>query len=437
MGSFNVACSVSNLSINCGDKVKFIPLLPNNFHGNESHLVGVQHFLIYPNCYFNPLCLPISGVYNDYGSIDEILIDDNVKAIEKKFNMNINDFIESITFGNKKKDKDNLLENVSGMFILESVYDKLVDYNLKEKNSKLAGYLTEEIAISFGFRKVSNEEQFLFDSYHPNLYRKEGFPYDLKIGNYGADLINGKYKEYYNFGDKRYGKQILYYWDKATKTNAEETFPKVKDIDNLTDKEYAEIKRTFKTLVGAGIGYNQKAKDKHSVYSTKTFVECWEKTTGEKLDTEFLQKENVFSVQYDSFRNKIIENIEPRKKELKMYEEMLLKVSDKDKEIIEHLIKLNKERELINYNLRGHKFIGFFRDWNFFEELYIQPILDGKLKKEFSRYKAFYWAMYNCNRFYFPAMNGEQSGDDEASKMLLDISTEIINKRLEKKECDE
>lgn len=65
-----------------------------------------------------------------------------------------------------------------------------------------------------------------------------------------------------------------------------------------------------------------------------------------------------------------------------------------------------------------------------FDEIYKKEVISGKLKKDIREFKAFESSMFSCNRFYFPAMNGEQFGNSSASKMLLDISTKIIEKRL-------
>ena len=101
MGCFNVACSVSNLSIHSGDRVVFIPLIPKHWNirrypRHKHHLVGTHSHLTYPNCYFNPLTFPIKGEYDDYGSLENIYNDANTKAIEKFFEMKIEDFITSV-----------------------------------------------------------------------------------------------------------------------------------------------------------------------------------------------------------------------------------------------------------------------------------------------------------------------------------------------------
>ena len=70
------------------------------------------------------------------------------------------------------------------------------------------------------------------------------------------------------------------------------------------------------------------------------------------------------------------------------------------------------------------------KNWVMFDKVYKEDVLKGKLKKNMRELMAFQSSMYSCNRFYFPAMNGEQFGNSLASKMLLDISSEIINERL-------
>jgi len=101
MGSFNVACSVSNLSLGCGAPVAFFPLVPHQYlHGmnnKDPHCVGTQSMLTYSNCYFNPLSLPIFGVYNDYGTLEDIEKDSNTAALERFFNLPIEAIVEVIT----------------------------------------------------------------------------------------------------------------------------------------------------------------------------------------------------------------------------------------------------------------------------------------------------------------------------------------------------
>ena len=90
----------------CGDQVAFFLLRPNNmsrstFKDDELnyryklHRVGPASNLIYSNCYFNPLALPIMGTYNDYGGVEDIEENSNTKAIEKFFGIKIQALVDA------------------------------------------------------------------------------------------------------------------------------------------------------------------------------------------------------------------------------------------------------------------------------------------------------------------------------------------------------
>jgi hypothetical protein len=72
----------------------------------------------------------------------------------------------------------------------------------------------------------------------------------------------------------------------------------------------------------------------------------------------------------------------------------------------------------------------YFEKWDRFQDLYRDAVKQGKLKKELCEFVWLDANMHSCNRFYFPAMNGEQHGNLEASKGLLAISQKVIGKRI-------
>lgn len=69
MGCYNVACSISNISIGAGDDIVFIPLTQSK-HGAK--LGDRNTSLISPHCIYSPVTLPIFGKYDDYGGIEDI-----------------------------------------------------------------------------------------------------------------------------------------------------------------------------------------------------------------------------------------------------------------------------------------------------------------------------------------------------------------------------
>jgi hypothetical protein len=114
MGSYNVSCSISRISINAGTKIAYIPLERNKYpyeigDGNDN--------LIYKHCFYNPATLPIFGQYDDYGGVENIQRDQNVSAIENYFDKKIEDII-----GIDGKEKS----ISSGMFIHYEIYKHLI-----------------------------------------------------------------------------------------------------------------------------------------------------------------------------------------------------------------------------------------------------------------------------------------------------------------------
>lgn len=65
MGSFNMSCGLSGASIDPGDKVMFIPLQ----HAKYAHSLKTIETIFEP--FFEPSELPIYGIYNDYGELED------------------------------------------------------------------------------------------------------------------------------------------------------------------------------------------------------------------------------------------------------------------------------------------------------------------------------------------------------------------------------
>lgn len=88
MGCFNQSCTLSRLDIKRGDKVLLLPIYENS--DSESLNDTVRRL-------WKPFCLPIVGIYDDYGSIERIKKDKNTTAIEKYFEMTIEQFVEIVS----------------------------------------------------------------------------------------------------------------------------------------------------------------------------------------------------------------------------------------------------------------------------------------------------------------------------------------------------
>lgn len=124
MGSFNVACSVSNISICAGDPIAFIPLEVAKF----PYKIGDgNHMLIYNHCFYAPATLPIFGTYDDYGGLENIENDTNLGIIEKYFGVSF----DSPRYYDKSNKGIRGIENfkspiTSGMFIHREIFNTMI-----------------------------------------------------------------------------------------------------------------------------------------------------------------------------------------------------------------------------------------------------------------------------------------------------------------------
>lgn len=144
MGSFNVAGTMSRLSISPGDKVVFFILTPTRAESipiKGTNLVSNDGASIF----FSPRFLPIVGIYNDYGGIANIESDENVQYIEKYFGgISIDEIVSQVGLnkwgsietrcGDDAKSEE--LWSFVGMFELYSVYQDMVAFN-KQHNGAL------------------------------------------------------------------------------------------------------------------------------------------------------------------------------------------------------------------------------------------------------------------------------------------------------------
>lgn len=128
MGSYDVACSVSRMTINCGDPVAYFPLEVAKYpYEIEAH----NNTLIYPWCYYIPMTLPIFGSYNDYGRIGYVnKKDENIKTIEKYFKCSIDDIADNCRVGKFSS---------VGMFVHKEIFDCMVENQIDDWGSTKTG----------------------------------------------------------------------------------------------------------------------------------------------------------------------------------------------------------------------------------------------------------------------------------------------------------
>lgn len=354
-----------------------------------------------------------------------------------------------------------LLHNLSGMFVHAEVYESLAtkisnDFNNPKKVSDT--YVKENQLTVLGFLKVPESEQWVIDSHHKKLYRKEGFEFDVKIGDYGGVIVPQRDKEYAKLGDKRFVRETRALWEKHTKTKVSDTFPEPKlktGTSSATDAEWKAICDKFEELTGVKPGYSKNSK---SFYRLKEFKKHWEAFTGDIIDISIYDQKSVTDDEYDDLQTALIA-FEEKKKEPSTFETRTYPDEETQKARYNRLLPLMRmlgekadpfvlnppgdtyQQEVKPYDdwddpfstMKRDKFklLQFFKEWDYFQDLYYEPILNNELRVEIEMYRNFYHGMYATNNFFFPAMNGEQCGDHIASKVLYETALKITKDNLQ------
>lgn len=256
MGSFNVAATMSKISLNAGDKVVFIPLLPRDYgYKKEPNvIIGPQSMVVSNDgapAYYTPSFLPIFGEYNDYGSIEDIERDKNVDYIEKYFGITIEDFMEAVTRNWCRDDmpegmfeeREDELKSMSGMFEHREIYDKMVQAGSDENSAYKELRLSSEILEEFGF-KIKDSTVFTDPRYDLH-YEHEKMPQIVITSD-------GKYGQLYDRKTKKElpGMYSMYYLDKLLLENYNIQLNEIVLIDTYknTNKFWYEIKSAIQEI---------------------------------------------------------------------------------------------------------------------------------------------------------------------------------------------
>lgn len=177
MGSFDVACGMSALTINEGDRAGLQLLAPQKYRSWDEGAVSTSSMKN-----FMPLCLPVYGSYNSYGDLDDLEPGPGVTMIEKLFNRPAADVLPAITEGRGLYDS---CGHASKLYLTPG-------HKLGEYEASLFDQLE-----SLGFKRMDDQEEseFVFgrgsviaDRRHINEIRKDSVPAPTGVGNgYGLD----------------------------------------------------------------------------------------------------------------------------------------------------------------------------------------------------------------------------------------------------------
>lgn len=163
MGCFNKIGFHSKLPIRYGDEIVMFICFSNGRINDDTP------------CYFNtflePIYLPIFGTYNDYGSIENIVRNNSIEALENALGADIEMIIESIEekafmpLSKKEENKEDLYDD-----ILTKMYAEIPSYR---------NFMFEEYNLSYGLC-VTMEHKSVYDTMC-NLYKNLEEPQEYEF----------------------------------------------------------------------------------------------------------------------------------------------------------------------------------------------------------------------------------------------------------------
>jgi hypothetical protein len=141
--SFAASCNLSKIPIKSGDNVYYIPITKNK----NSYEVDAK-VLRNSGSLFSPTMIPLQGTYNDYGSIENIVRDENVIHLENYYAKPIEDILKTMN------DNRGIFDSIGNV-------PKIWDIKLSPENSIKA-------FKSLGFELKINEEkqEYYFNKEH-------------------------------------------------------------------------------------------------------------------------------------------------------------------------------------------------------------------------------------------------------------------------------
>jgi hypothetical protein len=359
MGCFNVACGISNLSINAGDPVVFIPLIPPTYrhHGFTNciidNITGTNTSnLIYSNCMFDPFCFPIKGTYNDYGGIENIERDINTDVVSDFFSLDIAIIIDIIFETRNINDKSSIL------------HEKFALHNF---NDDIDNIFSPDFLIDMGFIQTSKKNHYVFPD------KKSKFCIYFDIDEKVCDIITN---------DRVISCDVFRY-------NGKELF-----LNELFELYNYHFNVSYDNQIIVNILSSMAGMFIHR-YVYDAMIHADQRFVYNKINVD------IFDKQFDEARDKLIAS--------------------------------SQKCELDSYGLYDFKnsiFDGAFSNWYFFSKMYVPKIIDGSIKQIIVDYIKFSRIMYSTNHFFFPTMNGEQGGNDIATKVVHDAVDSILKDRL-------
>ena len=172
MGSFNIGCGMSNLSINGGDKVGFTILGKALDYQRMSRysFPDTHTFRVYTTDDYRPFLPPVYGVYDDYGRISDLEESVTTSVIEAIFRRPALDVINAI---GSDRNLYSSADEITELYIPKSVLNTLGAWKANEADKfKAVSFTTETpsegYAARYDYRDYKFERKLVANTADPS-----------------------------------------------------------------------------------------------------------------------------------------------------------------------------------------------------------------------------------------------------------------------------
>jgi hypothetical protein len=417
MGSFTHNCKLTGVPIR--DNATIIVMRPRKVLYDNSHesLMKYGKSSMVSNdgtrLKFFPVWFPIHGKYNSYGGLENIIEDDNTKALESYYGLTIKELVDVVTSGRKRDGYDGDLDVIKE----EKVYPS--DWIIGEKHFNYYQRKTDDFAPNGGYIG-SNQKDTDVKLIHEHYKRYQ--EWTISNPDPEDDYKNPQYKEKF--------KNLLTYsvmWVHGDVYN--------RLTDNIVSDDYDKLDLGEPELLGH-LGFNRVGKSPESGRYDQIFEKDGLQVHSDGTWIE-IPNEQVYTLkQFKKYCTKKGVDIDISKLDGvgvvgQTYDLLLEKYTPKSESYFG-----NDRKD----NMVGYYFLsGPFNDYgkhNPMTEHYIKEAKEGKLRDNLIRFWEFDTCLYSMGGYYEIVGTGPQDGDFKTVKKVLEIALDITNSVLEEYEED-
>lgn len=375
MGTFNVACSISGISIGSEDYARVILLTPSKSKKHEALKLPKTNRYLLPNDIYNPVALTIKGKYYDSGLLTDIVRDSNVEILEERYGMSIEDILASTEerngfYDSKSPLVQRFIQNKESFLMVYDDALALTKFGFKKEGD----FYTLEECPSYQIKLENCSEPYMFEIYKEGMKVYEHFK--AVVLKQFAELVYeqtgqllGVSKEDYDLAVEMYDMAAMFVHEDIYTALSNSDIETIREchypLDSLL-KEMHDIsikKKDYQILI-----------DKQSAAFTPKFIESLEK---QGIETPELLPEDFYEIsKTDNLRL------------FSALSEMPLFISD---------YRYQLEKEDISSSLV---------DFYYFRS-----------------------AMRSANKMYLPAMNGEQNANHAATIYLAEATLNALKNK--------